>query len=172
MKFTEDAAESDVNYVRALAGPHSFIDYREDNRQTRGTYWLFRILVYGFLAVIALITVFNIMNSISMSVSARLKQYGVMRALGMDNGQLIKMITAEAVTYAALSSVIGLAAGLPLNRAFFEAMVTSHFGEPWAFPAGAVAVIIALVAVSCAAAVYAPSKRIKNMSVVAAIANE
>ena len=95
-----------------------------------------------------------------------------MRALGMDNGQLIKMITAEAVTYAALGSVIGLAAGLPLNRAFFEAMVTSHFGEPWAFPAGAVAVIIALVAVSCAAAVYAPSKRIKNMSVVAAIANE
>lgn len=172
VKFTEDAEESDVNYVRALAGPHSFIDYREDNRQTRGTYWLFRVLVYGFLAVIALITVFNIMNSISMSVSARLRQYGVMRALGMDNGQLIKMITAEAVTYAALGSVIGLAAGLPLNRAFFEAMVTSHFGEPWAFPAGAVAVIIALVAVSCAAAVYTPSKRIKNMSVVAAIANE
>ena len=38
-----------------------------------------------------------------MGVSARIKQYGAMRAVGMGSGQVAKMITAEAVTYATVS---------------------------------------------------------------------
>lgn len=165
VKLSKDATESDVAFLRSLAGDHSFVDYRETNRQNRSTYWLFSILVYGFLAVIALITVFNIMNNILMSVSAKMKQYGAMRAIGMDAGQLTKMLSAEAATYALLGCVIGSAAGIPLNKWFFETMVTSHFGDPWAFPVSAVLIILLLVAVSCAAAVYAPAKRIRNMAI-------
>ena len=169
VKLSKDATENDVAFLRNLAGEHSFVDYRETNRQNRSTYWLFSILVYGFLAIIALITVFNIMNNISMSVSAKMKQYGAMRAIGMDAGQLTKMLSAEAVTYAILGCVIGSAAGIPLNKWFFETMVTSHFGDPWTFPASAIVTILVLVAVSCAAAVYAPAKRIRDMAITAAI---
>lgn len=172
VKLAKDAAESDVAFLRNLAGEHSLIDYRESNRQNRSTYWLFTILVYGFLAVIAMITVFNIMNSISMSVSAKIKQYGAMRAVGMETGQFTKMVAAEAVTYAALGCIIGVAVGLPLHKAFFEKMVTSHFGDPWTFPVAAMAVIVIIVAISCVAAVYTPAKRIKNMSVTEVISNE
>ncbi|MDO5396613.1 MAG: FtsX-like permease family protein [bacterium] len=165
IKLDGDAAESDVAALRNLAGENSFTDFRKSNRQNRSTYWLFSILVYGFLAVIALITVFNIMNNISMSVSAKITQYGAMRAIGMDAGQLTKMIAAEAATYAVLGCIIGIAVGLPMNKAFFETMVTSHFGEPWEFPVLAIAVILAVVIASCAAAVYAPSKRIKGIAI-------
>ena len=165
MKLSKDATESDVTFLRNLAGENSFVDYRENNRQNRSTYWLFSILVYGFLAIIAMITVFNIMNNISMSVSAKIKQYGAMRAIGMDAGQLTKMIAAEAVTYAVLGCIIGSTAGIPLNKWFFETMVTSHFGNPWTFPVGAIILILVLVAVSCIAAVYAPSKRIRSMAI-------
>lgn len=165
IKLAKDATESDVAFLRDLAGENPLIDYRESNRQNKNTYWLFSILVYGFLAIIAMIAVFNIMNSISMSVSAKIKQYGAMRAIGMDGGQLTKMITAEAVTYAVLGCIIGSIAGLPLNKQLFETLVTSHFGEPWTFPIAPVAIILILVVLSCAAAVYAPSKRIRNMAV-------
>ena len=47
-----------------------------------------------------MITLFNIINSISMSVTARIKQYGAMRAVGMDGNQLTGMIAAETFTYA------------------------------------------------------------------------
>ena len=165
IKLAKDATENDVTFLRNLAGGNSFIDYRESNQQTRSTYWLFNILVYGFLAIVAMITIFNIMNSISMSVSAQIKQYGAMRAIGMGGKQLTKMITAEAVTYAVLGCIIGIIAGLPLNRQLFETLVTSHFGDSWQFPFAPIAVILILVAVSCAAAVYAPSKRIRNMAI-------
>ncbi len=172
IKLSKDADESTVAKLRSLAGTLSFTDYRESNRQNISTYWLFHILVYGFLAVIAVISIFNIMNSISMSVTAKMKQYGAMRAIGMDARQLTRMILAEAVTYAVPGCIIGSALGLYLHKLFFETIVTSHFGDPWTFPVSAVAVILVLVALSCIVAVYAPSKRIRNLSVAEVIANE
>ena len=53
---------------------------------------LHELFVMVFLAIIGVISLFNIVNSISMSVSARIKQYGAMRAVGMDNRQLKRMI--------------------------------------------------------------------------------
>lgn len=58
----------------------------------QSTYWAFHLVVYAFLIVIAGITILNIVNSISMSVSARMKQYGILRAIGMDDAQLKRMI--------------------------------------------------------------------------------
>ena len=63
---------------------------------------------------------FNIVNSISMSVSARIKQYGAMRAVGMDNRQLKRMISAEAYTYAISGLIVGCGIGLPLNRFLYN----------------------------------------------------
>ena len=50
------------------------------------------------LAIIGGISLLNIVNSISMSVSARARQYGAMRAVGMEDVQLCRMIAAEAGT--------------------------------------------------------------------------
>ena len=69
---------------------------------------------YGFLAIDSLITVLNIMNSISIGVSARIKQYGAMRAVGMESRQVTKMIAA-AVTYAASGTIVGIVLGLLLH---------------------------------------------------------
>lgn len=55
--------------------------------------------------MIALITMCNIINSISMSVSSRTKQYGTVRAIGLSIKQLGKMIVAVAVVLAVWESV-------------------------------------------------------------------
>ena len=47
------------------------------------------------------------MNTINMGVIAKTKQYGTMRAIGMSNQQLIKMIVAEAMTYAVSGIILG-----------------------------------------------------------------
>ena len=69
------------------------------------------MITYGFLAIIGIITLFNIINSISMSVSARTKQYGAMRAVGMGGRQLTRMIAAEAFTYAVSGLIAGFGIG-------------------------------------------------------------
>lgn len=166
IQLTGGATDEDVNAIRDLAGESViFSDERLENREARGAYYAFTLFVYGFLAVIAMITVFNIMNSISMSVSARIRQYGAMRAIGMSIRQLTRMVAAEAVTYAVCGSAAGCVLGLPIHRFLYETLVTARWGDAWTVPVPAMAVIVLLVLLASAAAVYAPSKRIKNMSV-------
>ena len=165
----KDVSEAAVSKIRDLAGDYLFVDNREENSDINGSYWVFRIASYGFLAIISLITVLNITNSISMGVSARIKQYGAMRAVGMGSGQVAKMITAEAVTYAICGTAAGIILGLLLHYLIYAKVVITHFGGSWNIPFTTIAIVLLLVAFSCIVAIYAPAKRIRNMAITATI---
>ena len=165
----KDVSEVAVSKIRDLAGDYLFVDNREENSDINGSYWVFRIASYGFLAIISLITVLNITNSISMGVSARIKQYGAMRAVGMGSGQVAKMITAEAVTYAICGTAAGIVLGLLLHYLIYAKIVITHFGGSWNIPFATIAIVLLLVAFSCIVAIYAPAKRIRNMAITATI---
>ena len=165
----KDVSEAAVSKIRDLAGDYLFVDNREENSDINGSYWVFRIASYGFLAIISLITVLNITNSISMGVSARIKQYGAMRAVGMGSGLVAKMITAEAVTYAICGTAAGIVLGLLLHYLIYAKVVITHFGGSWNIPFTAIAIVLLLVAFSCIVAIYAPAKRIRNMAITATI---
>ena len=160
-----DAAEENVAAIRSAAGNGLiFSDKREQS--TAGTYLAFVVCVYGFLAIIALVTVLNIVNSISMSVSARIRQYGSMRAVGMDGRQITGMIAAEAFTYAFWGCVTGCAAGLPFSRLLYDFLITAHFPyASWMLPVRPLTVIVLFVVLSAALAAYAPARRIRKMAV-------
>lgn len=139
------------------------------NSSVRGAYYSFALFVYGFLALIALVTVFNIVNSIAMSVGAHTKQYGVLRAIGLSNRQLSSMITVEAVTYSLTGSVIGTGVGLLLNYLLFFMIVSFNWGDAWRFPLTELTVILAVIALSVFAAVRNPIRNIKQTSIINAI---
>ena len=144
-------------------------DLRESNRQDRGTYYAARIVLYGFLAIIGCISLLNIVNSISVSVSARMKQYGILRAIGMDDAQLRRMVSAEAGTYAVSGLVVGIALGLVLNRMLYTRLITHYFGAAWQLPWGCLAVIVIVVLAAVVLAVYNPVRRILMQPITATI---
>jgi putative ABC transport system permease protein len=167
IQLTKAATEEDVDAIHMLAGTHSsFSDRRLSNSEARGAFYSYGLFIYGFLVIIALITIFNIVNSIAMSVSARIRQYGAMRAIGMSSSQLVKMVLAEALTYAISGSVVGCLIGLPLHKYSFEKAITSHWGDPWYLPWTMVGIIVTIVIISSLLAVRNPAKRIHNMSIV------
>lgn len=173
IQLNRGATDSTVEEIRALAGEQfTFSDQRMSNNEVRGTMYSFSLFLYGFLAVIALIAIFNIINSIAMSVSARLKQYGAMRAIGMSDRQVIKMVIAETVTYILSGILLGCLLGLPLNRALYENLVTSRWGTPWYLPLGSLITIVLVVIFSAVLAVRGPAKRIRGMSIVDTIGAE
>lgn len=161
----KNVTDENVKAIRnVVGGEYKFNDQRD--QQTTSTYMAFLFFVYGFLAIIALVTVLNIMNSISMSVSARIKQYGSMRAIGMDEHQITKMIAAEAFTYALSGCAVGCIVGLLISKLLYDTLITSHFNyATWSVPVIPLLIIILFVFIASIAAVYAPSKRIRNISV-------
>ena len=104
-----------------------------------------------------------------MSVSARIKQYGAMRAVGMDNRQLKRMISAEAYTYAISGLIVGCGIGLPLSRFLYNRLITHYFGIEWRFPILWFGIVVAFIFISAIVSVYAPAKRIRNMPITATI---
>lgn len=164
-----DVPETTINKIYNLADGNLIADNREENSEVYGSYWVFRIAAYSFLAIISLITILNIMNSVSMGVSARIKQYGAMRAVGMGSRQVTKMITAEAATYAICGTVVGVVLGLLIHYLIYVKAIITHFGGVWNIPFTAIAIILFLVIFSCVLAVYAPAKRIRNMAITATI---
>lgn len=160
--------KSDISeQVRSLlTSEMQMLDYIQSNAEVELIYNAMALFVYGFLIVISLVALINILNTVSASVSNRMNNYGVMRAVGMSNKQLKKMVTAEAAAYAISGSIVGCFCGLLLHRFFFGLMITSTWGEVWHPPFTVLAItIFAALITTCVAVIY-PTRKIKEMSIV------
>lgn len=171
VQFRFGAGESDAAAVQALfSGGVTFRNDLTQVQQQRGLYYAFAVLVYGFLSIIVAITVFHIMNTIDLGVSARTRQYGVMRAIGMSGRQLTRMVAAEAAAYAAGGVTLGCALGLALHWFLYSSLVSRTFGVAWGVPWPELALIVAVILLTSALAVRRPARRLLGLSIVDAIA--
>jgi ABC-type lipoprotein release transport system permease subunit len=75
-----------------------------------------------FYAIIAIAVIFGIVNSMLMSVFERIREFGVLKAIGMKNGRLFLMVVVEAFYLGA----IGSAAGFAISYALYVPL--SHSG--------------------------------------------
>ena len=171
MQLKRNAADEDVQRIRAIAEEAegtdaiAFSDRRMSNSEAVGAWYSLMLIVYGFLAVIAMISLVHIINSTDMGVSARLREYGRMRAVGMTVDQLVKMVAAETLTCSLTGVLAGCAAGLPLNWLLYESLVTAQWGAAWYFPIIPLLVILSVTALSVLLAICGPTQRIRALSV-------
>ena len=166
IQLDADADDETIRQINNLVSSDIILDdLRQSNQEDAATYLAAQFVLYSFLAIIAMITLFNIINSISMSVTARIKQYGAMRAVGMDGSQLARMITAESLTYAISGLVVGCVAGLLLSRYLHIMLLTRYFGTAWSLPVSLLCIIVLFDFAAAFLAAYAPSKRIRNMAI-------
>ncbi len=167
IQLAGSGTDETVSAIRSqLPSDVSIADKRLSNSESQSSYYTGAVFIYGFLLIIALITVFNIFNSMNASVAARTRQYGVMRSIGMGAGQLYKMIAAEAATYAVLGCVTGCVLGLPLNKMMFQLLIADKWGTTWQLPVASLLLIVMLCFGSAALAIRRPIKRIGQLSIV------
>lgn len=163
MQVNEDISEQ----VRSLISPDmKLLDLQQHNSEVRTGYFAMAAFVYGFLIVIALVALINIINTVNASVSSRMSNYGVMRAVGMSGKQLKKVVRAEAAAYAITGSIAGGILGLLLHRFFFGMLITSNWGQLWEPPLAVLIVTIAAAILTTFISVISPAKKIERMSIV------
>ena len=163
MQVDQDISEQ----VRSLIPTQAqLMDRQQRNSETLTAYYAMAVFVYGFLLVIALVALINILNTVNASVSNQMSYYGVMRAVGMSGRQLKRMVTAEAAAYAIMGSIVGSVLGLFLHRLFFQLMITSNWGDLWQPPVVVLAVAVTVAMFTTFIAVISPSRKIENMSIV------
>jgi len=66
------------------------------------------------LILSVIISAFGIVNTLGLSIYERIRELGLLRAVGMSKRQVKRMIRVEAVIIAVLGAILGLAIGILL----------------------------------------------------------
>jgi putative ABC transport system permease protein len=78
--------------------------------------------VAGFFYVLALIVVvpslMGLVNTLTINVMERKREFGMVRAVGGDQGQVQRIVIAEALILGTLSAIVGIVVGLALSFGF------------------------------------------------------
>ncbi|AKT51116.1 FtsX-like permease family protein [Arsenicicoccus sp. oral taxon 190] len=130
------------------------------------------LVVTGLLGVAVLIALVGIGNTLSLSVLERTQESGLLRALGLTRGQLRTMLGLEALTLAAVGTLVGLLLGVGYGiggaHALFGGEMPIVAEIPWA-RLGLVAAV-ALGAGWLASVI--PARRASRVSPAAALATD
>lgn len=162
VQLKRGSTDTDAAQIRALCGDGiQFSDKRFSNMEVMGAYYAFVLFLYGFLAVILMISAFHMINSMSMSVSARIGQYQSLYAIGMSGRQILKMIAFEAFTYFFFGSLFGVPLGLWSHWMMYRSLITSRWGDPWYLPIGALVLVLFVLFISTIASLLGPLGRIR-----------
>jgi putative ABC transport system permease protein len=123
--------------------------------------------VFDALALVAVIVAaLGIVNTLTMGVLERVREIGVLRAIGMSRHQAMRMVVVEAAILGIVGVVLGAVAGIAVGAVLLQlGGGLGHPGAPW-LPIG-VAAVLGLV-LPALAALY-PARAAARVSIVEAL---
>lgn len=137
------AVEEIARLYRATAGGDiSYYSMQEFNRSQDLRTMLTNLFFYGFLALITLIGVTNIINTLDTNIKLRRREIAMLRSVGLTPGGVRRMLRYESLFYGLTALLYGLPIGIAVS-----VVIYSQFGGVSAFaftlPWGAILACIA-----------------------------
>lgn len=83
-------------------------DYIEQMKSMNAIAFVLQVFVYGFIALISLITIANIINTISTGIAMRRKEFAMLKSVGTTPKGFRKMVMLESVFYGLKALVFAL----------------------------------------------------------------
>ena len=128
-------------------------------------------LVYALLGLAILIALLGIATTLALSIGERVREVGLLRAVGLSRRQLRLMVRLESVVVAVLGAVLGVVMGLvfgvSLQRAIADQGV-DVLSIPWL----KLVIFVALSALAGVLAAVLPARRAAHLDVLRAIGTE
>jgi putative ABC transport system permease protein len=118
-----------------------------------------------------IIAVIGIVNTLALSVLERVRELGLLRALGLTRGQTRAMIRWEAIIIAVLGAVLGLAIGVFFGWTVVRALHNQGISE-FDLPVGSLIAFVVFAAIAGVFAAIFPGRRAAKIDVLRAITTE
>ena len=138
----------------------------EEKRNSDAMYEKSRVFNAAIVVVLFVIAVVNVVNNISQSIVDRTNEFGMLRAVGLNNKDFRKMIIFEGIIYTAISSLIIIFVSLILNKTTYDSFGVSKFGIEFSIRYIDYISIIVINALIGVLATYLPAKKLEKVSVV------
>lgn len=111
----------------------NYTDYAKVSEQMRSVNIIMSIFLYGFVTLITLISSINIINTISTNIILRTREISMIKAVGMTQRGIKRMVALESLFYGVYAAIIGGAIGTGLTYALYNLIIGLSEFE-WSMP--------------------------------------
>ncbi len=168
---TPDASRAAVDRVVADFPSVQVKDQAEYKQQQSKQINQVLLLFYVLLALAVVIAIIGIINTLALSVLERIRELGLLRAVGMTKRQLRAMIRWESVIIAVLGAVLGLAIGTFFGWTLVRGLNNQGITE-FQLPVGTLLGFVAAAALAGVLAAVFPGRRAARIDMLRAITTE
>lgn len=147
-------------------------DIKEQAQAMKSIFTIIAIFMYGFITVIALIGITNIVNTLNTSMELRSREFATLKSLGMTSNEFSSMVNLESIFIGTKALVFGVPIGLALsyllNKVLTNGSFTIAFNPPILATLGAVVFVYALLLLIMHYAI----KKVNKKNIIDTIRNE
>lgn len=114
--------------------PYELYNVHEIFDQSRNTIFVVNIFSYVFVAMISLIAIANVFNTISTNIKLRRRELAMLRSVGMTDRDFNKMMIFECVFYGSRSLLLGIPSAGIISWLIYKGMVEGGAEITYQFP--------------------------------------
>lgn len=131
-----------------------------------------KIIFNALIAALALPSLLALVNTLAISVLARTREIGMLRAVGATRRQIRRMVIAESLLLAVIGTLFGVVAGVLLGFALVSAMSSVGWPMPYTFPWNGIVTTVVVGVVFGVIAALVPARNAARLDVVDALHHE
>lgn len=150
---------------------YNLFNIETEAKAQRSLIILVAIFLYGFIIVISLIGVTNIINTISTNMNLRRREFAMLKSIGMTKNEFNKMINLESIMYSTKALIIGIPLGILGSFAVYKAFASGNdYG--YLFPWQAIIIAILVVYILVSLIMHFALRKIRNENIIDVIKDE
>ena len=168
----EDGRTEGLRALRAIAAaqPGLGVEVLADQRdQVEDALAVLLMIALSLIGLTVLIAIVGVGATTALSVVERVRESGLLRAVGMSRGGLQTMLTTESAMYGVLGAVLGVLLGVPYA---WLAVSAIGLNAPLTLPVGQLAAVFAVLVALTALAGVLPARRAARISPVTALGTD
>lgn len=100
-------------------GQNYIFNAAQERRNDEKLILTMKIFLYGFIAIVSLIGITNIFNTVTTGMELRGKEFAMLQSIGMTKKEFDKMIRLESVFYGSKALIIGVVSGTILSYVIY-----------------------------------------------------
>ena len=150
---------------------YNLFNIETEAKAQRSLIILVSIFLYGFIIVISLIGVTNIINTISTNMNLRRREMAMLKSIGMTKNEFNKMINLESIMYSTKALIIGIPLGILGSFAIYKAFANGNdYG--YLFPWQAIIIAILVVYILVSLIMHFALRKTRNENIIDVIKDE
>lgn len=150
---------------------YNLFNIETEAKAQRSLIILIAIFLYGFIIVISLIGVTNIINTINTNMNLRRRELAMLKSIGMTKNEFNKMINLESIMYSTKALIIGIPLGILGSFAIYKAFANGNdYG--YLFPWQAIIIAILVVYILVSLIMHFALRKTRNENIIDVIKDE